>query len=303
MVSESFSLPVYSPFRLDYTVWVLRRRQHNMVDRWENHQYIRALFAGSELCKIVAEQKKENELEVNIISQSPSADLRGNISGQLKRILGIESDLKEFYILASRDATLKPLAGNFMGVKPPRFVSVFEALLNAISCQQLTLDFGITLLNRLSENFGRKLFDREQTIYAFPRAEDIAGTSVEAIRGLGFSYQKARAILELSEASAENKIDLDFIKTMTNEAVTDYLIKLRGIGRWSAEYVLLRGLGRLDVFPGDDAGAQRNLMNLFKFDHKPSYNELKGLTGQWQPYAGLVYFHLLLNKLEKSGVL
>ena len=82
-----------------------------------------------------------------------------------------------------------------------------------------------------------------------------------------------------------------------------YLSNIRGIGRWSSEYVLLRGFGRINVFPGDDVGAQKNIKELFNLNEKPDYEEIKKLTSHWNPYAGMVYFHLLLNKLEKERFL
>jgi DNA-3-methyladenine glycosylase II len=90
---------------------------------------------------------------------------------------------------------------------------------------------------------------------------------------------------------------------MNNEEASTYLSPIRGVGRWTAEYVLLRGLGRLDMFPGDDVGAQKNLQRLLHLAEKPSYGTIKAATSAWQPYAGLVYFHLLLDNLSKKGVL
>ena len=271
------------------------------MDRWEGNRYVRVLFAGKELCKITVEQKKEEELEIELISRNAVAAGREIAAGQLRKILGLEVNLEDFYVLALPDTHLGPLVQRFLGVKPTRFVTLFEALLNAVACQQLTLDVGLTLLNRLTDEFGSKLTDDNTTFYAFPSPGDLAGAPFESVRNLGFSNQKTRAILELSAAIVEGKIDLSALETMTNDAVAKYLSALRGIGRWSAEYVLLRGLGRLDVFPGDDVGAQRNLRNLFGLNHKPSYGEIKDITAPWQPYAGLVYFHLLLDKLRAGG--
>jgi DNA-3-methyladenine glycosylase II len=67
--------------------------------------------------------------------------------------------------------------------------------------------------------------------------------------------------------------------------------------------VVLRGMGRLDIFPGDDVGAQSNLQRRFHRDTKPGYDEIKELVSRWSPYPGLVYFHLLLGKLRMKGVL
>jgi DNA-3-methyladenine glycosylase II len=97
--------------------------------------------------------------------------------------------------------------------------------------------------------------------------------------------------------------DFSCLERMKNEEVANYLSTVRGIGRWSTEYVLLRGLGRLDTFPGDDIGAQNNLKRLFNLDNKPDYEQIKRLTSRWQPYQGLVYFHLLLDRLQAKGII
>jgi DNA-3-methyladenine glycosylase II len=120
---------------------------------------------------------------------------------------------------------------------------------------------------------------------------------------LGFSHQKARAIRELAADVVADRLDLAGLDGMTNREAVDYLSTIRGIGRWSAEYVLLRGLGRLDTFPGDDVGAQNNLQRLFHLVDKPNYEQIRDLTSPWHPYEGLVYFHLLLEKLQTKGVL
>ena len=78
------------------------------------------------------------------------------------------------------------------------------------------------------------------------------------------------------------------------------LIELRGIGRWSAEYVLLRGLGRLDVYPGDDVGARNNLKRWLNLRKPLDYEGVRRITKRWQPYVGLVYFHMLLDRLAAS---
>ncbi len=81
------------------------------------------------------------------------------------------------------------------------------------------------------------------------------------------------------------------------------MLSLRGVGRWTAEYVLLRGLGRLDVFPGDDVGAQKRLARWLGRRRPLDYADVRRVVEPWHPYAGLVYFHLLLDGLEQRGEL
>jgi DNA-3-methyladenine glycosylase II len=73
---------------------------------------------------------------------------------------------------------------------------------------------------------------------------------------------------------------------------------LRGVGRWPSEYVLLRGLGRLHVFPGDDVGARNNLQRWLGLLEPPDYDGVRRVLAKWAPFQGLVYLHLLLRGLQ-----
>ena len=97
-------------------------------------------------------------------------------------------------------------------------------------------------------------------------------------------------------------LDLEGRAQLEDPAAIERLTSLRGIGRWTAEYVLLRGLGRLHVFPGDDVGAHNKLRRLFDIDTNLDYGAVKRLVGRWFPYGGVVYFHLLLDSLSASGL-
>ena len=177
----------------------------------------------------------------------------------LARLLGLDRGLAGFYRAAAGDPVLGDLAQAFCGLKPPRFPTLFETLVNAFACQQVTLSLGILLLNRLAEACAPELDGPGGRAFAFPSPEDLAGRAPDELRALGFSRQKARAIIELARALAEHRLDLDAIEQFDDRAAVARLRALRGVGRWTAEYVLLRGLGRLHVFPGDDVGARNNL--------------------------------------------
>lgn len=299
---ERFTIQVISPFRLDLTVWALRRRQKNLIDRWDGKQYRRVFIIEGKIVSIVVTQKSETELTV-VSKSTTQKSLKEAISKLLQKTLGTDTNLDAFYRLAEKDAYIQPLVSRFKGVKPPRFPTMYEALVNAIACQQVTLDLGIALLNKLAEKYGRRFGDANVTHYAFPLPEDLAKTTEEDIKKLGFSYQKARTINTLSKLLVEGKISFETMDAALNIDIIDDLTKIRGIGRWSAEYALLRGLGRIDTFPGDDVGAQNNLKRIFTLDAKPDYEVIHKLTEPWGPYAGFVYFHLLLDTLQKKQLI
>jgi DNA-3-methyladenine glycosylase II len=307
MVCKKLILSTIPPFRLDLTVWALRRRPKNIVDQWNGNQYIRVIFCNDSLVKLTITQKFERiNPKIIVLLQSQkeiTPEMQRNIQVLIQNMFGLTVNLQPFYTLASNNKVLDLSVKQFAGVRPPRFPSIFESLINSIACQQLTLDVGILMLNRFAERFGGIFEDNDAIFHAFPRPEDLADASLDDIIKLGFSNQKANAIKELAKKVINSTINLAHLEKMENEEVVEYLSNIRGIGRWSAEYVLLRGLGRLDTFPGDDVGARNNLQRLFHLEKKPNYDEIKKLTFQWHPYEGLVYFHLLLEKLHMRGLL
>ena len=145
--------------------------------------------------------------------------------------MGLRVDLRAFYAMAKERAKIRALAQRFIGFRPPRFPSLFEAIVNAIACQQLSLTVGIILLNRLARTHGTGSFAGQAPL-AFALPEQVAKLHPEQLGELGFSRQKAQALIAIANRLSNCSDRLDN---------------------------LLRGLGRLGVFPADDIAGQKNL--------------------------------------------
>jgi DNA-3-methyladenine glycosylase II len=307
MHSTSFVLSPRSPFRLDLTVWLIRRRSHNLMDRWDGRTYERVLMVQEEPVLVTVVQTgppDAPELQVRIRGESAEgAEAASALKVALTQMLGLDADLEEFYHLAGQDRRLQALVQPFRGFKPPRFPSVFEALVNAVACQQLSLTVGIHLLNRLAANYGPGFPGPDGPMAAFPRALDLAGADPENLRRLGFSRSKGRTLIDLAQGVARGQLDLEKLDTLGDDQAVKYLEALRGIGRWSADYVLLRGLGRWQIFPGGDVGARKRLQVWLELPEPLEDQEVSRLLARWQPFGGLIYFHLLLGSLAEEGEL
>ena len=293
--------PVY-PFRLDYTVWALRRRSKNIIDQWNDTRYTRLFFIENQLIKVSVEQKNEKEILVST-NKKINQKIKVELIRLLEIMLGLNCKLLSFYRIAKQDPHLAPLMLQFKGLKPPRFPSIFEALVNAISCQQLSLDAGLQIQNRFAQYVGKSMRDNEGTFYAFPIPKDVAKCSVTELKKLGFSTNKCKTLIDLSSRIVEDNNLFDELENKTNDEIVKFLCQFNGIGRWSAEYVLLRGLGKIEMFPGDDVGASKNLQLLLHLKTKLDYQQISKITKKWFPYAGFIYFHLLLQKLNNKGLL
>jgi DNA-3-methyladenine glycosylase II len=215
----------------------------------------------------------------------------------LARLLGLHLDLSEFYARAFHDSALDELVQRYRGVKPPRFPTIFECLLNAVACQQLSLAAGLTLVSRLAATAGAAAGE----LHAFPEPGDVLRLSRSTLQALGFSERKAVTILELARAAAAGAFDLRVFEQLEDAAAIEALVGARGVGPWSADYVLLRGLGRLHVFPRGDSGAMNGLRR-FLVEAELEVDTNAALE-RWAPYAGMAYFHLLLRGLEQRGIL
>jgi len=307
LVPISFPLEPVPPFRLDLTAWALRRRPANIVDRWDGVVYRRAVKLGGTVAEVVVRQDGLPEaarLEVSVSTAAPIDPdwVRAAVTAMLGRLLGLEVDLGDFYRRTRHDPHLGPLAQRYRGLKPPRFPSMLECLANAIACQQLTLTVGIVLLNRLAESYGSTGPGPPSAAgQAFPDATDLAPATPGDLRQLGLSTRKARYLLDLARCVADGELDLEVLAAVDDQAAGASLQALRGVGRWSAEYSLLRGLGRLGVFPGDDVGARNNLGRRLGLDAPLGYEGVQQTVARWAPYAGLAYFHLLVERIDEAG--
>jgi DNA-3-methyladenine glycosylase II len=292
------------PFRLDFTVWALRRRERNAIDRWDGRTYRRIVVIGRRVTELAIRQSGSTSAPRIIVTAMPSlrtATDRRQTRSLVDRLLGLHIDLSEWYRVARRDRQLAELADRFRGLKPPRFPTVFEALVNAFACQQLSLEVGLELLNRLAVVSNIRFGTGASAHYAFPGPRDVAGKPSARFRAIGFSRQKVRALLALARGMASGAINLDTLALDSDTELRARLLQLHGVGRWTAEYVSLRGLGRLHVFPGDDVGAQKSLARWLGRPAPLDYRGVATAVQRWQPYAGMLYFHLLLDGLTKSG--
>ena len=218
-----FFLEPTPPFRLDLTAWVLRRRPDNAWDRWDGRVYRRLLILDGQAAEVAVMQTSQPDaprLRVVGASSRLPTDAAAPITAGLERLLGLRTDLTAFYALAGNDPRLSRLAETYRGVKPPRFLTVFEAVVNAIACQQLTLTVGIRLLNRLSHRYGVAFPATEATAHAFPRPQDLAAADMEELRAMGYSRHKALAMLELANAIAGGCADLEALEDLDDETAS-----------------------------------------------------------------------------------
>jgi len=286
------------------TVWALRRRAHNKVDLFDDGVWRRVLMIGRSPAGLAVTQTRRGvhpEIEVRISAAHPR-DVKDQVGAIVTRMLGLELDLSGFYRLARNDSRIHALAERLRGMKPVRYPTVFEAFANAVVCQLISVTAGMSVLNRLAEAFGKSVSSEGLAMRSFAIAESIARTNPDALRALGLSRQKGEYLIALARLAADPK-DRDFssIDALADDAAIERLSEIRGVGRWTAEYVLLRGFGRINIFPGDDVGGRNKLYEFLGETATPDYAGVRRIMDRWHPYGGLIYLHLIVSGLADSG--
>jgi DNA-3-methyladenine glycosylase II len=292
-------LPTSAPFHLEATVRVLQRRPSNLVDVWDGDRYRRILAIAERLALVEVENRGTIAApDVRYCIRSGVAPAAASAS--LRRILGLDVDPTSLRNLAQTDATLSTTVLALRGMRPPRFAGLFESFLNVVPFQQLSLDAGVAIVGRLVQQFGRQLEYRGRRYYASPSARAIAAARLDRLRACGLSSAKAATLRTLARLIDTGKLREADLDAMTTSEALSALTELPGIGPWSAALVLLRGFGRLDVFPPRDAGAARGLGALLQLDrHTP----LDRAVQRFGDHRGYLYFCGLGASLLARGII
>jgi 3-methyladenine DNA glycosylase/8-oxoguanine DNA glycosylase len=188
--------------------------------------------------------------------------------------------------LAESDPTLGGLIARVgpYRLRPPPTQSLFAAVARAIVYQQLSGSAAATILGRL------------KTIYApkrFPTPRDILATPPERLRAAGLSTAKTAALRDLAARSLDGTVPtMRRVRSMDNEEVIERLIQVRGVGRWTAEMLLMFRLGRADVLPVSDLGIRKGFALTFGSRSLPAAITIERRAERWRPYRSVACWYL-----------
>jgi DNA-3-methyladenine glycosylase II len=288
-------VPVTAPYRLDLTVSVLRRLSTNLVDVLTPHgRYVRVLGEWTEPVIARVTQARPAGLIVTL----EGAERERQVAFPLvRRMLGVDRDLARFERGAKAIPWLKPLAARMCGVRPPRYPTLWEACVNAIVFQQVSLLAASAIMRRMIVALEPSLDVDGRSLYAFPTAEMVLGADDDALRAAGLSSGKLATLRRVAEALAAGTLEEAMLEERTSADAAVLLRGIKGIGPWTAAVILLRGLGRLDVFPMNDTSVARNLALVAG----SAPVDVEGVLHALSPQQGMLYYHLLLARLESRN--
>lgn len=158
----------------------------------------------------------------------------------------------------------------------------FEALVEAIVSQQLSVKAADTIFLRFVALFNQH--KKKSSSHVFPKPEQILKMKDSKLREVGLSYQKISYIKDLATKVLSKDLKLNTLSRLDNEAVITELVKVKGIGRWTAEMFLMFSLLRPDVFSSGDLGLRNAIIKLYKLKKPPTEKQLERITKKWSPH-------------------
>lgn len=216
----------------------------------------------------------------------------------LAHLLCLDAPLHDIQALLAREEPLSRLCHRFHGVRMIIDAEPWEAAAGAIISQQLNLAFAAALKQRLMALCGAEVIIDGVSLTAFPTPEQVARLEPDQLRTLQYSQRKADYLIGLAREIVAGRLDLAELTHLPDDEVIERLVRLRGVGRWTAECFLLFGLGRPDLLPAADIGLRNAVRRIYALDHQPTESEVRALAANWHPWSSWITYYLWLTLAE-----
>jgi DNA-3-methyladenine glycosylase II len=257
-------------------------------DRFQDDRVLRSAVR-IQGCPGVLELRQVGRDPVALEIRTDLPDHASEVKRIARRIISADLDLLPFYRLAASHPVLGPITRHMHGLKPIRPASLFEMLVIAITEQQISLAAAYRIRTRIIERYG----DAVNGLWAFPTPGRLCESSVADLMACGLSQRKAEYVKGVASKVTDGELDLGRLETMPDEDVRSLLVQVRGLGPWSAEYFLVRGLSRPDRVPADDLGVRSVVGRYLGRGQRLSPQGTMRKLSPFKPYRGLAAFYLL----------
>ena len=282
-----------SPFNFELSAKIFSNGDPQ-IQRYEKGSYWQLIWLNNKLVLITVRSLGSVDKPELSVSLKPDNELnkKDNVIARkiLTSIFNLDFDLRYFY----EDRIMSKLTLKLCGLNSPTTPTFFEAIVSSIIEQQISLKATRSIETRMIKEFGDMLQLDGKTYYSFPTPETISNLEREDLRGSGLSFRKAEYVIGLSKSIEENNLDLNELKTKNTSEIISELLKIRGIGVWTAELAVIRGLHRLVALPADDIGLRKVVSHYYNNDKPVSADELRRIAKGWGKWSGLAAFYLVV---------
>ena len=276
----------------------LKRSPHEILHHIKDDVLYKLLKITEQfiLCEIT---EQDHKIIVTFPMKQPSSHEQAIIAQYVTEWCDLTTDLQGYYQMAENDQILKPLVKKYCGLRLIGIPDLFEALVWAIIGQQINLTFAYMLKKRFVEHFGEYVYFEGQSYWLFPTPERIAVIEVDDLIHLQFTRRKSEYIIDIAKIIASGQLTKNLLWQQEDyEAMKKRLMDIRGIGAWTADYVLMKCLQQPTAFPIADVGLHNALKIQLALERKPTIEELKNYAEHWQGWQAYATFYLWRSLYE-----
>lgn len=289
-----------APFNFDLSAKIFSNGDPQ-IQRYEDGVFRQLIVLDNKIFLISVESSgtvDDPELTVTLTPDNELEQLHITMVKELvTSMFNLDFKLQDFYDEIKLDPVLFKLIEILRGLNSPTTPTFFEALTTSIIDQQISLKVANSMKNRMIKKFGNMLTLNGDVYYGYPGPEILYKLEDDDLRGCGLSYRKASYIIGFSRDLMEGKFDLDGLKNLPTDKIVDELLKIRGVGLWTAEMAVLRGLHRLNSLPADDVGIKRIVSHYYHDDEPISRDDLLLTAKKWGRWRGLAVYYLIVGDI------
>ena len=224
------------------------------------------------------------ELALELQGPELSPDDVESATDRVSWLLGVDQDLAPFYELGRADQAMAGLVEQFYGLHLPHTASVFEALVLAVLGQQISTSVARIIRTLLIETFGPSAEFDGETYYAFPRPASIWASSPAELHTMKLTQRKSEYVYGLAGSALDPETGLERLEELTDQEIVEKLVALRGVGMWTAQWALIRAVGRPDALPLGDLALRRVVSRLFMDGEDVNDAKVEEIAQRWSPY-------------------
>jgi len=237
--------------------------------------------------------RDQNTICIDFLTPRPKKSIRAKVAKYVWHWFDLDTNLRPFFRMAGKDPVLKNAAKDLYGLRILTISDLFEAICWAIIGQQINLTFAYTLKKRFVQSFGERFYFDKKHYYLFPTPQVISQQTVTDLKRLQFTGKKSEYLIELAQKMMAGDLNKKrLLNTDGFETARKELMKLYGVGQWTADYVSLRCLKDPIAFPVADVGLQNAVKQQLGLSKKPTADDIIRYSKDWQNWQAYATFYL-----------
>lgn len=295
---HSINIDSPSEFSFEECYTFINRSVNECLHFASKNKIRKLLKVSGKFLLIEISEKSKNEIGIKFLNTKPAEEEVFFVKNFVQDWFDFSSDLKPFYEFAVKDKLLKKVALKYSGLRLIGIPDLFEAMTWAIIGQQINLSFAYKLKKNFVEKFGERFSFDKSFYYVYPSPEKISKINKGDLLKIQFSKQKAEYVIEAAKAIVGKKISKEALQKLSFNEAKEKLCELKGIGNWTANYVIMKCLRNPNAFPIEDVGLHNAIKNNLNLKLKPSIEDIKIMSSKWNGWYAYSTFYLWRSLID-----